>query len=276
MTKGNGNLRGFGALAGVLVLAVLGAATALGGDKLKTGSETVDVGSRDPGSATAKCKPGTKAVSGGFETPATTGKGTASIDIAQSSRAGGRKWTSAGTNSSFLETAELTSYAYCRDEKVKSRKVTQSIPPTLQPETVTAKCKKGTKAISGGFKTEPPVYEMVTPIINVRISRKVGARRWQVTAANFGSVAGDLTVQVNCREGKGLKTQARTATVEELGETALDVDCKRKQRVVSGGFAHPTPNFGARTSKRDGKRGWHLLAHASDELTVYAYCEPKG
>jgi hypothetical protein len=48
----------------------------------------------------------------------------------------------------------LTSYAYCRDEKVKSRSRTASV-DSCETETVEASCKPGTKALSGGFDAEP-------------------------------------------------------------------------------------------------------------------------
>jgi hypothetical protein len=60
--------------------------------------------------------------------------------------------------------------------------------------------------------------------------------------------------------------------------------CKRRQRVVSGGFGSPddsgqaTPKF--LTSRREGKRGWNVLAIQGNngfptEVTAYAYCEKK-
>src|SRR5918996_3436367 len=84
---------------------VLGAATlAVGigvatGAKLKTksASETISPGEYDL--VTAKCKRGTKAVSGGFDSELDLDAAATEAFIVHRSRAGGgRKWTSAGFN----------------------------------------------------------------------------------------------------------------------------------------------------------------------------------
>jgi hypothetical protein len=266
--------------AGAMTLAIgIGVAT---GAKLKTQSETVAVDAGEHGSATAECKRGTKAVSGGFEAEY-RGAGGPLFFLDQSSRTGAGRWTSEAFHGG-LATGDLTSLAYCRDEKVKSRASTESVAAD-ETETVSAKCKRDTKAVSGGFDAEE--YDLTapeSPFFSVTASRKVGPRTWEVRALNDGGGAGDLTAQVNCREGKGLRTQQVTEEVAEPGVTFdvfdLEATCKRKRRVVSGGFAGPDASSGGElirpfASMKVGRRGWHLDGFGAGEVTVYAYCEKK-
>jgi hypothetical protein len=281
MKTSNQNQRVALAVLGALALVVATATAALGGNKLKTKAETVEVGPGEQGSATAKCPRGTKAISGGFDEDFRV------LDDFpnESSRTGGRRWTSEAFNSVFGDPADLTSFAYCRDEKVKSQSTTGSVAGTAEPgtpayATLATKCKRGTKAVSGGFDAEPPTVGVPiedTSFLTIHRSRKTGQRSWEVRAANSGGEAGDLTVQVNCREGKGLKTRESTAEYE--GEVfEQDAACKRRQRVISGGFAGPDFSDGGirpSASMKVGKRTWQVGGYAFGEVTVYAYCEKK-
>jgi hypothetical protein len=136
---------------GATTLAI-GSSAALGA-KLKTKSETTEVEYEEHGSTTATCERGTKAVSGGFEAQFEESGPSPFFYPDQSSRTG-RSWTSAAFNQgSPGEPGDLITYAYCRDERVKSRTDTESVAAD-EVETVAAKCKRGTKAVSGGFDGE--------------------------------------------------------------------------------------------------------------------------
>ena len=268
------NLRTRLVLASLVACALVGtfgAISALGGKRLTKSSKTVEVSSGGHGSATARCDRGTRAVSGGFSIDWIIGGPTPFPD--QSSRTGRRGWTTEGIN--FGTSGNLTTYAYCRGGKIASRTVSREIGPG-GTGTVTARCARGMRAVSGGFNADEFTGAPDDPRFYIGVSRKVGRRAWEVGAANTGSVPGDLTVKINCREGRRLKT--RSTSGEKPGLFNLDATCKRGERVVSGGFADPTFAGESATRlyafQRLGRRTWHLYGYG-DEVTLYAYCEPR-
>ena len=265
---------------------VLGAATlAVGigvatGAKLKTksASETISPGEYDL--VTAKCKRGTKAVSGGFDSELDLDAAATEAFIVHRSRAGGgRKWTSAGFNLGG-EPGELTSLAYCRDQKIKRRSEEETL-GAGETETVTARCPSGTKVASGGFDNPDFVVNGTTIAIFPSESKKVGKREWSVTATNLGDTAGELVAQVNCHERKGLKTAEEELSINSAGVHDVEARCGGRRRVVSGGFdfsLEPSEGAFIFASHKVGKREWQVEAldlDAPATLTAYAYCEKK-
>jgi hypothetical protein len=261
---------------GTATLAIgVGVAT---GAKLKTKSASETISSSDFDDATAKCRRGTKAVSGGFDSDIDLG-GTIELISPYASRAqGGREWTSAGYNLG-PDPGELTSFAYCRDQKVKRRSEDTTLSDD-ETDTVTARCPRGTKVASGGF--DNPDFG---PGPNVAIfpseSLKTGKREWSVTGTNLASGSGDLVAQVNCHEGKGLKTASEDLSINSAGVHDVVAECAPGRRVVSGGFDYSLPpSTGAFvfSSHKVGKREWEVEALDLDDpatLTAYAYCEKK-
>jgi hypothetical protein len=71
---------------------------------------------------------------------------------------------------------------------------------------VTAKCKRGARAISGGFSG--PMDESFLadqnfgPGVLPSVSRRAGGRRWVTGATNFGGEDGELTSYVYCEKKK--------------------------------------------------------------------------
>ena len=137
---------------------VLGAATlAVGigvatGAKLKTKSASTTLSPEELDSVTAKCKKGTKAVSGGFQSDTNPSLPSGSYIFPYVSRAeGGRKWTSAGLNSA--EPGELTSFAYCRHQKIKRRSNETTVSGGGATETVTARCPRAPRSPRAGSTT---------------------------------------------------------------------------------------------------------------------------
>jgi hypothetical protein len=201
-------------------------------------------------------------------------------------RDGGRGWTASAHH--YVGTGEesLTSFAYCRDQKVKSKRATVSVDPA-EVESVTARCKRGTKALSGGFDGERvDIFNTGdSPWFWVIRSVKEGKRKWTVEAYNVGGVPGDLTASVVCGEGKALKTAEADTTQSPpgLGVETVEAQCRRSQRVVSGGFDlsvdWQTTGAWANASHKAGKRGWHLesveAGGAMHTITAFAYCEKK-
>jgi hypothetical protein len=263
---------------GTATLAV-GIGVATGAKKLKTksASETLSNGEFDD--VTAKCKRGTKAVSGGFDSDLDLSGPTEAIIPYMSRAEGGRKWTSAGFNIS--QPGELTSFAYCRDQKVKRRSEEESL-TSGETDSVTARCPQGTKVASGGF--DNPDFSVGGPSATVVFpneSKKTGKREWTVSARNLGSASGDLVAQVNCHEGKGLKTFDEVLSIDSAGVHDVSAECGGGRRVVSGGFDYSLPpSTGAFvfSSQKVGKREWEVEAldlDAPATLTAYAYCEKK-
>jgi hypothetical protein len=246
--------------------------------KTKSASETISTGEFD--SVTAQCKRGTKAVAGGFDSELDLDTLDTGAFLVYGSRAeGGRKWTSAGIN--LGDPGELTSLAYCRDQKIKRRLQDTTVDPLGETETVTARCPRGTKVASGGFDNPDFNINGNTIAIAPSVSKKVGKREWTVTGTNLGDTAGDLVAQVNCHERKGLKTEEEEVSITEEGVHDAEARCSRKQRVVSGGFdfsLEPSEGAFVFASHKVGKRAWEVEAvdvEAPATLTAYAYCEKK-
>jgi hypothetical protein len=254
-------------LCGALVLAgVAGAATGANKAKLKTSSASTALPLFEDAAVSAQCQPNTKAVSGGFE-------GSDVVYPIESLRQGGRAWRSGAVDGSSDPTS-LTSFAYCRDEKVKSAADSVTV-PTDEVRTATVSCPPGTKALSGGFEGESDADSFVLP----HVSRMAGKKQWETSAINYGD-PDTLTAQVNCHEGKGLRTKSVSETTSALS-TELIAKCKKSQRVISGGFA--TSDVAQKggpfveASRKQGKRKWVVTVFdaASTEATAYAYCEKK-
>jgi hypothetical protein len=272
--------------------ALVTAALAVAGTKLKTSSATGTAKVGDSPTATAKCKKGTKAASGGFESLSDTPTGLGG-EIHESRRDGRRKWTGSSFNPGSGST--LTVFAYCRDEKVKSASADVAIAADVDPDpvalptgTATATCPRGTKVISGGF--DNPDFSFIGGSSGTDIrpyeSFKSGKRTWTVSASDRGDEGGTLVAYAYCHKGKTPKTKQATETLA-LGPGGFPLDsvtarCKKSQRVVSGGFASDPvadvngPFFTG--SRRDGKRKWIVTAAANlpgPAITTYAYCEKK-
>lgn len=146
---------------------------------------------------------------------------------------------------------------------------------------MTARCPRGTKVASGGF--DNPDFNVNGSVVAVipSESKKVGKREWAVTATNLGSVSGELVAQVNCHEGKGLKTAEDEVSITQEGVYDVRAECSGRRRVVSGGFDYSLePSEGAFVfaSHKVGKRAWEVEAVDVVDfatLTAYAYCEKK-
>jgi hypothetical protein len=274
---------------GVILAIGIGVAT---GAKLKTTSASETLPADEFDSVTAKCKKGTKAVAGGFQSDSNPDDpGSAAILPFMSRADGGRKWTSAGLN--VGSAGELTSFAYCRDQKIK-RRTNETTLAGAETETVTARCPRGTKVASGGFDNPDFNVNGNTTAILPSVSKKVGKREWTVTGTNLGDTAGDLVAQVNCHERKGLKTVKKELSIDEPGVHDVRAYCGAGQDVsgllaVSGGFDYSLEAsegafvFASRKvhkhPPRDVDRGWEVEAVDFEAtpatLTAFAYCEKR-
>ncbi len=275
----------------VLVAAGIAAAAMAGiaGGALKVKSAETSIASNGFGSVTAKCKQGTRAVSGGFDAPDTGAVQTGPRGQAYvSTRSGRRGWLAAAENSGDVVAADWIGFVYCSDSlpKLKAKSKTTSI-GLDESDSVSARCPKGGEAVSGGFitqeedeDTDPFPFE----------SRRVGKRKWQVSAINFRPEPAEFTAIAYCAKEKlGLKTRSATSTVTENGEVvSAEARCKKGTKALSGGFsglfAYPVGDFLETypfQSMRSGGRRWSAAAAGyasggqSVDWTAFAYCLDK-
>jgi hypothetical protein len=264
-----------GLLLGVLAVAVPEAA----GLKTKEASTTVEFNTA--GSVAAKCKQGTKPISGGF-LDAAFNPGPGSRLSPYSSQKLGRKWEAAGWNYGGGD-ATLVGYAYCdKETRVKARSKTVDV-DGFEVATAAAKCKRGERVISGGF--DDPTFDTAQPPDGSRVltyvSRKLGGRKWEVSGYNNASGPGTLTAYVYC--AKGTRVKERSSSIEVAGDTDQVVaSCKRRERAVSGGFATeldpvlPGPYTLPYGSRKVGRRGWEVSGYSDSAVagtvTAYVYC----
>jgi hypothetical protein len=150
--------------------------------KLKTKSATVTVPDGEVGTATAHCPKNGEAVSGGFVPAIDSAPQADFIFITESRRAGKRDWQVTGYNN-HNDPLELTTFAYCAKHKVglKTKSATDETTTDEADIVAKAKCKKGQRAVSGGFSASlvvenPPTVDVFTQPFE---SRPAGRRAWK-------------------------------------------------------------------------------------------------
>jgi hypothetical protein len=287
MNTVKGHRRGLALLAGALALLALPVAAAPGGKGLKTRSAKITVAPIENGAATPACKRGTRAVSGGFDSNYDPDGPLGFFEPNQLRRTGRREWTGTALNNS-LEDRDFTAFAYCRDQGLEARSATTSV-AVGKVGSATAKCKRGKKALSGGFAiSEYDGSDSMSPIVVVTRSLKQGEREWTVSAYNLGNDfgttrKGTLTAYVYCSRGRAVKGRRAEEALAPSGFDGAEANCKRSQRLVSGGFDlksdFQTTRAFIMTSRKAGKRSWRIAAlngpTTEHPVVAYAYCERK-
>jgi hypothetical protein len=284
---------------GVLIagLAIAVVATSLAVAAVRERSASTTLTATEPfGTVTAKCKRGRRAVAGGFEGTAYIQNVQPQLLAVDSAPAGKRKWTSAGRfyYDAGVQSGEFFSYAYCDDSgpRLKKRSASTAVGVTGTPEaigTVTARCKRGSEAVSGGFDATDHTGELFSPEIYVLSSRRQGKRKWTVSAFNFGDAPGELTAFAYCdRSEPRLKAKSVITTVGTYPDTSfITARCEKGRKIVSGGFDSPEFDPSGTESEmypfvsaRKANRGWTVAGFnestsRSLNLVAYAYCERK-
>jgi hypothetical protein len=175
----------------------------------------------------------------------------------------------------------LTTYAYCADEAVSTRKRTRSLPEFSmeedEPTNVVARCPRGETPISGGFSgalADSPYASA---------SRRKGDRKWVTTFIAYDAGT-DGTTQVNCYDGPPLDAVAKTMTIpasDEYGRFVVTAKCNGGETALSGGFKSSTQITEGGPlifmSRRKAGRKWAVgfIQGFYDEptkFTTYAYC----
>jgi hypothetical protein len=262
----------------VVVLAIATLATlivaATGGAALQTKSASVEIESAESGSVTAKCKRGREALSGGFETES-------NAQVFGSTRAGKRKWTVAGRAGGGGAT--LTALTYCDKSEpgLKQKSTDVAYDSDAVQVSATARCKRRSEAVSGGFSSQSEGPPPVTALW------REGKRKWTASGLVFALNPGTFTAFAYCDKSEpGLKTKSSTVSLGNFENGSATAKCKRGSEAVSGGFSSPEvtaagfpgPAVIVHESQREGKRKWTASGRAGaggGSLTVYAYCEKK-
>ena len=161
------------------------------------------------GSATATCPKGQVPIAGGWNAPGSVRQ--SFITVYASTRSGKRSWTVSGVINGFVTPPatqwklNLTAYAYCRaGSALRSQTKAVSL-PLIQNDyafvTATARCPKGTNALSGGFRIPPPNTGTAGW---VHQSSRKNARSWSASvsaATTISQPALSMTTIAYCAPG---------------------------------------------------------------------------
>jgi hypothetical protein len=271
---------GFLIAAGALAV-VAGFATA----KLKTRSDRTTIGPGKNGTATTKCPKGSEAVSGGFATPHfDPGFNGRSVLPLTSKRTHGRKWKTRGYNFSDHGRGKLFSFAYCDTHQpgLQVRSKHERL-RAGDPGSATAKCPRGSEAVSGGFAS--PDATAGGAAVFAFTSKRVSHRRWKVSAYNNDQTDSQrLVAFAFCdKHEPGLRAESKQVMIPLARKRLVTVNCPHGRNEVFGGFAATVDTDGAGpfvfTSKRSKVRGrdWEAAAAGNGAGThpfkVFVYCK---
>lgn len=267
--------------------------------KLRTVSQSQLAGANGSNArvtAVARCPKGTKAVSGGFTiTPPSPGTPAAPphspgipghLFIVNESimTPRGDGWRVSGAEQVQGSLDGFTAYAYCEKRKralLLGGTVRTDFVPTVSGQSTgnTARCPKGTTAISGGFSTLSP---------GAYFNRSRGAGRdWSVGVTTFDAgTSRDLyEVEAYCVRGKVRTTKAEDITTGSFGPVAgvgaaMTSGCAKGGFVRGGGYGSRPPgaNLNGALVIGDvlGSKGWSVtfasLGVAQGPFTAFGYC----
>jgi hypothetical protein len=159
----------------------------------------------------------------------------------------------------------------------------------------TAKCPRGSEAVSGGFASPDFDPRFNDASIIHFDSHRTSAREWQSQAHNYGDASGELDAYAVCdSKSPPIVVRSKTKWVNPTPPVVMRSDppgvgtaiakCPKGSEAVSGGFASPNNADQGRdatypfTSKRVGNRKWTVRAINNDfqhrrKLKAFAYCD---
>ncbi|TMK75834.1 MAG: hypothetical protein E6G48_00615 [Actinobacteria bacterium] len=150
--------------------------------------------------------------------------------------------------------------------------------------TAVAKCRGRRTAVSGGFAA-PGFDANNGPTIGRLSSKRVGRRRIETRALNFGNQAGDLVSFAYCAlHDHGLRVKSASSWVKPNALGSAVARCPRGTEALGGGFGihrfstTQGPQVTTLTSKRLGERRWKVVGVnfsgvRAGRLIAHAYCE---
>ena len=174
-------------------------------------SASTPVGDGDDASVTAKCPRGSEAVWGGFANPNVPADELPLLPLG-SSREGKRRWTvSAVSFNNDTDPLTLRVIVYC-DQGQPELVVRENSTRLGADETgtATARCRRGSEAVSGGYFAPGGFSTAGGSEIYFRESRRVGRRRWTASGTNSGDPA-RLTAFAYCDRRYNLPGPPRVA-----------------------------------------------------------------
>jgi Tfp pilus assembly major pilin PilA len=152
----------------------------------------------EPSQSKAKCDSKETIISGGYKlVSATAGENS---PVFSTRRTGKRAWSSAAFVDDVPGT--LTTFAYCRKNAEVNVRSQQSDPiGTDEKGSVTARCHKGEKLLSGGYTTTPDsdFNNDTGPDLFYYRSSRSGPRSWTAAAHNYSDIPGQITTFVYCK-----------------------------------------------------------------------------
>jgi hypothetical protein len=167
---------------------------------------------------------------------------------------------------------------------IKFKKSTISLVADGDEQSTTATCKRGLRAVAGGFNGPGFVADGDGPYQIPLTSLRESKRKWTGSAVDDAD-GGPYTVIAVCSdELPKLKQKSATTTIPEdeddIGTTSAK--CPRGGEAVSGGFVPEIAdadgsdfNF-VTESRRTGKRGWQVTAYNNSseplDLSAFVYC----
>jgi hypothetical protein len=280
-----------GAASLAALLAAAGAATAAGQTSTHSSSIKVGVG-KDASSSPVGCR-AHDALSGGFENPDfspdsskmflfgfnPTGRGG---DLGP--LPGGPTWRTTVENRGLGSSGRgtLTVFAYCdpRPSGFDLRHTSVAIGPSSKV-TVTARCPRGSEAVSGGFSDKFAGTRGKPPVFGFR-SRRVRRRGWRASAFNLSDAGSSrFIVFVNCDPRRPrLRERSKTIDVSPGDPETTLIHCGKHRQAWSAGFsgsvAVPSGNGSFPYQLvRTNRRTWQASAFAEGApatFTAHVYC----
>jgi hypothetical protein len=160
--------------------------------KQVTVSASSTVAANAPGTVTATCPMGYRAVSGGFDSPNFDINGGGHVLTLTSMRVGDNAWQVSGINPDFgggVTPGQLVAYAYCLKGRPAITTVSMDATVSLTDlVNVDAVCPARTRALSGGFDGHISVDQNGLNAAGTINSYRLSARSgWRATATNTGS-----------------------------------------------------------------------------------------
>lgn len=147
-------------------------------------------------SATARCSRGSRVVWGGFEMAPESSFPLLPLG---SRRNGRREWTASATTYD-VDPSTLTVFAYCqRDGRRLASAASSTTLGNDEAGSATAKCRRGTEAVSGGFFAPGGFSTGGGSEIYFYESRRVGMRGWRASGLNQGDES-PLRAYAYCQE----------------------------------------------------------------------------
>jgi hypothetical protein len=165
--------------------------------------------------------------------------------------------------------------------KLRIHESVRSKSTSAQFDSVTATCPKGEGAISGGYTV--PEFSANTGLFFASGSF-LGDGGWQASVSQIGDDLEDgfVTSFAYCAKlGKDVVTRGDTTDISNGTFTDLTASCKRKESIISGGWALSTgPDTSALVTRslKQGKRSWKITGGTTvgtGTLIAIADCVPK-